>query len=357
MAGKKQHFIPRALLRGFAEFQRGTGRVWVTTRDQPPYRANTLDAAAARFFYTTPAERDDGNDLDGIITAHETHLADQITALRHAPIGQVADAGPPAQIVAHLYFRTAATRSLLSRLMLRTQEKKRELATPRVMLRFIGADGSRPTPRFEEFIDFLMAEPKWKASAIGIPRRVIRRKVFELAQKDPEGLVGPMARELAYETGFLEAEHPSLAREAHVGSLGSGVVPSGMADRLGRLSWTAEASADLPLPDTVALSSADGDRFQALAFGNPEDERIVVMPLASDRVLVGRRDRADGYELKPEMLRRAFISGADQFFVTRENAARPDEQALIGQSAETALSEGIERAFQSAMSRPFRNPA
>lgn len=68
VSGRKQHFIPQALQRGFTREIRGTYRVWVHHRERGVYESNVADVAASRDFYSEPALEAGPRTLDDRIT-------------------------------------------------------------------------------------------------------------------------------------------------------------------------------------------------------------------------------------------------------------------------------------------------
>ncbi|MGU3456489.1 DUF4238 domain-containing protein [Brevundimonas sp. M1A4_2e] len=87
MSGKKQHFIPQSLLRGFETETRTGHRLWVHHRNRGTFEANVQDVAASRFFYSEPRAEGAPETLDDQITAYESRLADLLKWLKVAPEG------------------------------------------------------------------------------------------------------------------------------------------------------------------------------------------------------------------------------------------------------------------------------
>jgi len=144
MSGRKQHFIPQVLLRGFARETRGVHRLWVHHRERGSFASNVQDVAASRDFYSFPGAAGAEPTLDDRITRHENRMASDLAFLRQAPPGPLARPEIARAVVTHLAFRTQAMRDLTGEAMVITQRLKAWMATPAVMLRFIGADGPRP---------------------------------------------------------------------------------------------------------------------------------------------------------------------------------------------------------------------
>lgn len=90
MAGRKQHFIPQGLLKGFEARRSGEKiQVFVCTRAKPPFVAATDGIAAEKDFYSHPPT-DGSPSLDDVITEFESkELGKLIAELRSVPEGQV----------------------------------------------------------------------------------------------------------------------------------------------------------------------------------------------------------------------------------------------------------------------------
>lgn len=70
MSGRKQHFIPQVLQRGFAREIRGTCRLWVHHRGRGVYESNVADVAPSRDFCSERALKAGSRNLDDRITGY-----------------------------------------------------------------------------------------------------------------------------------------------------------------------------------------------------------------------------------------------------------------------------------------------
>ncbi|GKS86101.1 hypothetical protein AVMA1855_18135 [Acidovorax sp. SUPP1855] len=87
MAGRKQHFIPQALQRGFGQAKGKKTQVYVFKKGSEPYLSSTEGVAAQRDFYSEPSDEET---LDDRITKYEKLvLSPAVTALRESPLGPV----------------------------------------------------------------------------------------------------------------------------------------------------------------------------------------------------------------------------------------------------------------------------
>src|SRR2546423_1901463 len=102
MSGKRQHFIPRFLQKGFASHSVGRETfVWAFRKGVSPYNPNIDNVGVEGYFYTEGAD----TEVDASITSAEYQLGDLIEHLRTESAGPVSD---PliAQLIAHLEIRT-----------------------------------------------------------------------------------------------------------------------------------------------------------------------------------------------------------------------------------------------------------
>lgn len=92
MSGKKQHYIPQSILKGFRISQNGKiARVWVFKKDEEPRTASTRDVAAQRYFYSE-LSKGDSFTLDDAITEYENAFSDKVRLLRDTAIESPCDA-------------------------------------------------------------------------------------------------------------------------------------------------------------------------------------------------------------------------------------------------------------------------
>jgi len=351
MSGKKQHFIPQSLLRGFATETRKGHRLWVHHRKRGVFEANVQDVAASRFFYSALRTEGAPETLDDRITAYESRLAEHLRMLRASPEGTVADDDVAREVVAHLAFRTEATRDLVSEAMLTTQRLKAWMTTPAVMLAYVGADRDKPGERFESFLEIMRADPRWtKTFGTARPRQV-RKILFAEVRRDPMRFASGMMEETWRETEFLLREHRALAKEAHTDALSEDVVSTASMRRLDGLTWSVVDYDDLPLPDTVVLASRDSSSFRGLAWVKSAEQQDVVMPLSRGRLLQGQRDGPRRYD--PLALRHALMRGADAFVIS-DTPINAFDSSIIGASNAEAFDEIITSLTSNFLTDPIR---
>ncbi len=142
MSGNKQHYIPRALLRGFTQRSGQDGQVFVVNRDKR-YISNISDVAARRQFYGPPGR----GSLDDVITDFEARFGSFFHRLRTAGVSEQLDAKEIGTMMAHLFLRSLALRETQTSMMRGTFQMFEEL----------GKDDDAVGSAFDE----LVADDKW----------------------------------------------------------------------------------------------------------------------------------------------------------------------------------------------------
>jgi hypothetical protein len=102
MSGKRQHFVPQFLQRGFASHAVGDEAfTWVYRKGTPPFNPNIKNVGAESSFYT----QEDDTLADDLITKAEGSLGELVERLRSSPPSAISDAQVPT-LIAHLEVRT-----------------------------------------------------------------------------------------------------------------------------------------------------------------------------------------------------------------------------------------------------------
>ncbi len=106
MSGKRQHYIPRFLQKGFISHESGKeSYTWVFSKNKEPYNTNIKNFGLERNFYTS----DDGISADEIITKKEIEFSAIIQKLRQEDLSVLNNSKLPF-LLAHLLIRTRLIR-------------------------------------------------------------------------------------------------------------------------------------------------------------------------------------------------------------------------------------------------------
>lgn len=140
MSGKRHHFLPQFLLKGFASRKKGKQTYcWVYPATSNPREDNVKNVGFEGYFYGNPEE----SEADAAITKAEDRYANFANELRETPATGRISSQQAAELAVHISIRTRHIRSTFSSAAANFLRKISEelLATPedfeRVVLRQI----------------------------------------------------------------------------------------------------------------------------------------------------------------------------------------------------------------------------
>ena len=353
MAGKNQHYIPRAVLEAFRIPEARTPQARIYRREKS-FASAIGNVAAEDYFYSRPAG-DGSETLDDLLTRHENGpLNDDLRALADLAAGPV-DGVLAARVIAHLTGRSDHLRGLFRASSPAIAELVEGLfGTSAAVASALGAEGVAPGPRFQNIVARHIADDDRLAN-LGLPTPLLMSLGYTLMRENAkhgfEHMSG-LARHLAQK---LREQADTLARDAQEKSLGKAPVADAWVTALAALEWRIEAVCDplFVLPDFIGLAS-DREGASGTIFGVGGDAlRTVLVPLSPRRMLIGETE-PQSHDLDSFNSRAAPHCLA--FFVSAYASDElEDLRALIGTQAEAPIREGLAEAaarFRSELDAP-----
>lgn len=326
MSGKKHHYIPQLLLRGFlSKHNRKTEKVWIFSKDKQPFFSTIEDVAVQRNFYSQT--------LDNDITDYEANqLSKLINSLRQIPINQVVDSFVAAEIVAHLTPRTTHIRNVLKYGMDKLLNTlSMTYSDPLYINELLGFNHSKPSLLFcEEFLKTMEENPAFHQ--IGLPEPVLLRITFAIAKENFNK--NPEKHTQFFSSIFnnLTSSSNTMVRNAHNKALTKSIVPESHLQYLNTMLWSVEQSTTVIviLPDCITIGiTADGQAHPFMIVPK-EDLIAIVMPFSSTKLLIGRCNNKDIPELS--MFNKNAASCCESFFVASKNIPEFEElRSFIGE--------------------------
>ena len=252
------------------------------------YTANVDDVAAERFFYSELAV-DGQTTLDDLITDYENQLTDDIAELNASCPG-TADPCVAARVVTHLLVRNDHVRGMMRSGVAAIADTVVSLFGSDEKIRAVmGVEGTRAGPRFRAlFAEHIASHPLFEMLAL--PEPAAQRLAYLFVRESSHGGWNEMSEAVSPMVDRLSTDGPAVARDAHVRTLEESLVPAVRTAFLETFAWSVQEVQDglFILPDYVALAiSKDGEAGSLLMVDN-EDTVAVLMPLAPNRMLVGR---------------------------------------------------------------------
>lgn len=321
MAGRKQHFIPQSLQRGFEARRSGAKtQVYVYPKGAASYLTSTEGVGAERDFYSNPVKHGPGS-LDDQITDFESKelnaKLDRLRSIDHGP----ANSEHAAIVIAHLTSRAAHLRATMTSLMDGAFTQMRDIVGDVSAARKLtGIDSAGLISPVDEMISKQLSPLTEGLS--DRERDILQRIVTFRVRERFDDLFLQTQGQL---TGFLAESGnriPGSVAEGHTKALSQSLVSQERVTILSKLSWRV-VSVDnerlrFILPDCVAVAyNRQDEKFEPLTMIGSDDMVAVIMPISSRQLLIGGEIEFDIDAINEDFARSCF-----KFFIS----SRQDEQ-------------------------------
>lgn len=349
MSGRKQHFIPQSLLKGFGVPRGKMTHVVAYTHDRGIFTAATDGIGAERNFYSELDVEGATETLDDRITDYEQPFVDILATLRGMPDGGVADTSMAATFVTHLAVRNDHFRKAIaagSQTLL--QGMAGALDDPVAAQTMLGLAGDTPSALFAGELATMLERYKDELATLGLPKAELEALIFQLVKRQfPTffaGLSGPLAATFATMIGQL----PDVAANAQKKSLDQELSPPIRVERLSLLTWRVRhPETALVLPDCVSIGLDENGAAYPHMLADLDRTAHIVMPLSTDRLLVG--SRAD---TAPQIanFNPVFAACSWDFYVARDRHPAGEEwRGMLRTRASQILDETVEEVLGDAV--------
>ncbi|MBD8591978.1 MULTISPECIES: DUF4238 domain-containing protein [unclassified Pseudomonas] len=324
MSGIRQHFIPKFLQKGFRSTCNGKiVRCWVYEKNKPPRSANIQDVGLERYFYAVDGEPD----LDDKITdAEQDVYAPLVDHLRAGNLNAAVIENIPG-LLAHLEIRSRHVRLNMQNMVDECATRVLDHLSDPVNIGALSRKHFRPD---SAIFDKALAEQ-------GISQQQIQALLAmdeSALERIFEPLVDNFASLIPAHLSRIKSAIPNMIKGSHVRMLNESISPAARAYRFSSLHYAFHKfePGDLPLGDSVLLFHVSGER-SFKPFLDKDDELVhVVLPLASDRYLLGAKDAARS--LPPHKLPLEIARCSMRYFIcAHQNDQAADLQAEIGSNA------------------------
>jgi hypothetical protein len=350
MAGKRQHYIPRFLQRGFlAERTDAPERTWLHRQGTPARLVGIKDVGVGEFFYSKlPVAGEDT--LDDLITSLESEIHADLQGLKQSPRGYIVDSRIPARITAHLTLRTAHLRSIFQQGAAQVLDQISALAADPDHLRELIELDSVGMERIMSAID-----DDLHSSLLGklLPRPFARRVMAFQVRESFKELYSSQMPMVAKTITELIKLLPAMARDGHNNALRTAKTTQ-WESNLAQLSWRTYSVVDAILPDCIALAQTGTDSLTPLTLREHPTPDTIILPIAHDLLLVGSRGVPK--ELEIGKINAASAACSDSFFVARSAYDSADLPSLIGQRCSLAIRKAVSEAMAEVRSHGSPQP-
>lgn len=344
MAGKRQHYMPRLLQRGFlADPAFEAERTWLHRPGSVARLVGIRDVGVEDWFYSRKS-LDGLPTLDDAITEYEGELSATIRVLREAPPGTYVDGALAAETLVHFVFRAAHLRSIMTAGVAAASNGLEALFTdPSRLGAMLGLAG----PALSSVVTSAIQSKAGELVEAGFPSSFTERLMTFLVREVGSDLVAKAVEQSGPMFAMINGMVADKARETHNAMVEKPLDENGWVEALAGFIWSVEAATDLILPDAIALSRKGyAAPLEPLVFTSAGDASVVMMPVSHDRMLVGRRSKAVPVDLTKFNAEAA--SSCESFFIASRSFDSEGLNSRIGVGPSDAISSAIAEAVREA---------
>lgn len=325
MSGKRHHFIPQFLQRGFASYNTNKDYyTWVYRKgDINPFNSNIKNIGLEGYFYSEDKE----TTLDDIITDAEIEYGLFVNELRKADRNSKIDKLKAAKLIAHLEIRTKNLR-----------DSFRNAGTLLLdgMTNFL-----EDQDNCERFVKKQVATEAGKMIDDELEKRNVPRTLFPIfrhqfapliKEKIPE-MTEYMRDMLRYISQNIPSLFEKSAKSGHIKALLNNHVPPIKISVYEKLNYQVVTTDDfkIPLGDSGVIFKIDGEPVYKPYFEVDNKLIAVILPISSTKLLIGS---AKKYSLNISEIPYAIASCSLDYFITSEKS--PANQNLVKHISENA---------------------
>ncbi|RUO44491.1 DUF4238 domain-containing protein [Idiomarina aquatica] len=338
MSGKRQHYIPQLLQRGFKSQSYGDEHfTWVFRQSSKPFEANIKNVGVEGYFYS----EGNNSEVDESITQLEMKIGRIVRNLQQSDTPEPVSKDI-AMVVAHLEARTrhlrlsfmSAGQSLLNTLVELVSDEKSLVALVENQI------VNEPT-----IIDNAIRELGATTAQVPILRELIRPQLGPFMKENATQIAQNFRSEVL---NLSPKRLLDSIKTGHLSGLRESLVPAHKAIRYETLNYSIITSeqVSIPLGDSMLVFKVSGSRTYK-PFLDKEDQLLaILLPLTPSRILVGSVNRSiyiDFLEIRREIARCSY-----EHFISSENTDDIQQLGLLIQENAHLLSKSeIEKIVSS----------
>ncbi len=324
MAGKRQHYIPQFLQRGFT-IEGHEQKAFVIRIDKAPYLSNIQDIGVEGYFYT------EGEDVivDDLITEEENLIAPAINDLRVRLNEEVLSSELAAKLVAHFEIRTRHLRmNYLQGIKNMVQQISCALEDEKIFLTYLKNQIINDNHFVMEQIDSHGMIPSHQKKLWG---EIIQRNPDLIIRNFPKPLLKYMATQLRQQ--FSDELLIKKIKEGHIKALKQTIAPDEKIAIFSKLTFKVMETKDkLFLGDSIVVFINSEGKWKPF-YEKGDRLKSIIMPLNQNKYLFGVASGGKGYIYSSEELRGMLASCSLEFLISPEKALGEQYAAQIGSHA------------------------
>lgn len=313
MAGKRQHYIPRFLQRGFLTPDSAINckdRTWLHLRGSISRLTGIKDVGVETHFYSRKSH-DGTPTLDDLITDIESVFLSDLRYAREAEIQRPLDGNRIARLVTHLMLRTAFVRSTFNHAALGVVDEIADIFSSKDNIR---SHFRIDDPELEVASSRLVnaAMQAFTEAGIEMPLPLKQRFITYLVRESFDELFSGMDTIMLLFRKFMSESMAKTSAAAHNKFLATDQQNAWELGLRG-LKWQTYSSQQMILPDCIAVAQIDGGDLSPLVLAGLDGLEVCVVPIHTNRVMVGCRIGVAPPRL--DTLNQSLARCADKFFI------------------------------------------
>jgi hypothetical protein len=352
MSGRKQHFIPQSLLKGFGKAGKGANvQIVAYSFEHGIFSAATDGVAAKREFYSKLAVEGEGETLDDKITVYETSFTRTLAELRGLDNEGIAETAKTAEFVAHLVVRNDHLRKWMSSAVSGLFSGFAGRIANRDQARsMLGLSGETPSAMLAEQIHKAYADNSAMIAMLGMSREDFAEWAFRQSQLSFDALHAGMIGPIQHVMGKMNEKVPETIADAHRRALGEKLSPEPRIEKLKDFEWRVlHVDTPLILPDCLAVATgAKGEAFSLTLVPDDDEVECLFVPLSSYRLLLGGKPPTGAFNNLNDM----FAECAWDFFIAKD---RTSELEMLKQRIRIGVSKQVNTIVGNVLSNLERN--
>ena len=306
MAGKRQHYIPQFLQRGFT-IEKNGAKTWVTRVDRKPYQSNIQNVGVEGYFYT----KEDDVLVDEIITEEEIAISSMINDLKKCKHGEIIYSKEVAKLIVHFEIRTRNLRVNFSQAFQNITEVIADtVKNQNIFLKYL---------RKKISTDAFLIEEQIKELPISSSQRNMWITIFQknpdlIINNIPEYILSNLACQITQQISIEIIN--KIAKDGHLKALKDTISPERKVITFSKLSFKIiKTEESLILGDSIVIFVNSLDRFKPFYEKN-DIIKSIILPLDERTCIIGSNISNQSYSIHE--IREMISSCSLEFFISTD---------------------------------------
>ncbi len=349
MSGKRQHVIPRFLLKGFqSKTEEKEIYSWVFPQEGIPYETNIKNIAVEKEFYSS------GNDdvVDTLITKAEQSYSKIIQELRNInSTASIRDDRLP-QLLAHIEVRTRHLRNSLL--------ESGDIVLRRAIDFFNDKELiERTIKKFISDSSFISNIVQRELIELGKPKELEKMLINKIQNSYPL-IIKALRPQVSLILKKIKEKLPSLISDwtkyGHLESLKKSISPEIGVNNYSQMTYELIIfdSDDLILGDNGLILGVESPRLFKTFWEKNDNVKCLYLPISSDRILVGKKSLDVSLE-SMQAIKEMIASCSREFFISSKKTEQNKQlQSKISIKSDIISSEEINKLMDKLIEEEIR---